>query len=258
MVTDTVRGMDLVMYEFNGDGVPGELNTDNNGTGSNVTVNPSTTTDLIAKAIGSSSAVLDTGTADDGVASVADGRPRYTPYNGRLVAETRFLANNDNDCNINAGLYSENATENSTLPASLSTGALAKGDTSTDNHFVGFIYDADATSDNWHAVFIDNGAITGLPLATLDTGIAYEDGVWYTARVELTQGGERDTGKANAKLTLRTEGPRASNTYWEGRYAGVVDNDVLLGVYIGAQAREASNAQFLSVDYMGVESSRGV
>ena len=256
MVTDTVRGMDWMMYEFNGDSAPTELHSKSNGTGSSVTVNPSTTTDLIAKAIRSSSIVLDTGTADDGKAEIADGRPRYTPDNGRLVSEVRFLANNETDCNINVGLYSENDADDSTLPASLTAGALAKGDASTDNHFVGFIYDADATSDNWHAVFIDNGAITGRPLATLDTGIPYEDGVWYAARVELTNV-DLDTDKANAKLTLRAEGPRADNSYWERRYAGVVDEDVLLGVYIGAQAREASNAQFLSVDYMCVESSRG-
>ena len=258
MAIDTVRGMDSIMYEFSGDHIPSELGPKNNGTGSGVTVGPSTTTDLITKAIRSSSVVLDTGTVDNGTGTIADGRPRYSPYNGRLVFETRLIANNDNDCNINAGLYSEQTAEDSTLPASLSTGALAKGDTSTGNHFAGFIYDADATSGNWHAVFIDNGAITARPLTTLDTGIAYEDGVWYTARVELTRGNERDIDKANAKLTLRTEGPRGNDTYWEGRYPGVVDNDVLMGMYVGAQARESSNAQFVSVDYMACEQSRGV
>ena len=255
MAIDTVRGMDEVMYEFNGDALPSELNSNSNGTGSGVAVNPSVTTDLIDKAIRSSSVVLDTGTVDNGKAEVADGRPRRSPYNGRMVVESRIIANNDNDCNINAGMYSENAADDSTLPVSLTAGALAKGDASTGNDFVGFVYDADATSDNWHAAFIDDGSITGLPLASLDTGIAYEDGVWYTARVEITQS---DTGKASAKLTLRSEGPRAYDTYWEGRYPGVVDNDVLLGMYVGAQAREVSNAQFVSVDYMCAESSRGV
>ena len=255
MAIDTVRGMDEVMYEFNGDAVPGELYSKANGAGAGVTVNPVTTTGLIAKAIRSSSLVLDTGEVDNGTASIADGRLRYTPYNGRMVVESRLIANNDNDCNINTGVFSKISSDDSTLPVSLTAGALAKGDSSTDTHFVGFVYDADATSDNWHVAFIDDGSLTGLPLASLDTGIPYQDGVWYTTRVEITQS---DTGKANAKLTLRSEGPRAHDTYWEGRYAGVVDNDMLGGMYVGAQSREATNAQFVSVDYIACASSRGV
>ena len=268
MAIDTVKGMEWNKFDFVGDTMPVELHSHVSGTAAAVAMNA--TGGLVAgKGRRATTIQLYSGTADDAVATVSHGTPRYFPYNGKACMETRFLVNaataHRGSFAMNAGLYSEPEFDDSTLAVTLSDAGLAKGDASAGQSFVGIVIDTDKDDNpgagvkfNAYAAIINNGQLTSLPLSRLLTDVNFTYDTWYSARVELTPTGNRDTGMCRATITLQTEFHPGGERFFEYWFDDVCPNTVGLTPIIGVQSRLSSRPHSMVVDCLNGGQARGV
>tara|TARA_R110000787_G_scaffold37412_4_gene95032 strand:+ start:4714 stop:5433 length:720 start_codon:yes stop_codon:yes gene_type:complete len=165
----------------------------------------------------------------------------FEAQGGATIFEARVEVDVITTVALNVGL-NDIALEGSSLPVELATLSF----TSNSSTFVGFVFDVDATNDNWHIFSVDGDADTNVAIATLNTGIAPVAGEMQTFRIEVTDQGSGKLARAVF--------------YINGKDVGTIElavaRDTLLAPYVGHENRGAA-AHVTSVDYIECESARG-
>lgn len=168
----------------------------------------------------------DTGTADNGRIALYGG-PVWDPRNGPVRVDVHALVNRDAAgdlvCAVNFGLIAGTPTD---MPAELSGTTW----TSNDDTFVGFVFDTDATNDDWHAFWVDDNSDASVPIADLRMrGRHPLDNVDFTLGLQVTIG-------ENEKLF--------ASFFHNGkpvkRFQTNVDSDQSLQLFYGVEARAAA------------------
>jgi len=189
---------------------------------------------------------LATDTTDDDMNEVATGLCFQVLDTGPLVMEARIMVETGavaTDIAITVGFNDDPTEASNTLPVELAGTTF----TSNSSTFAGFVYDIDATNDDWHVFSVDDDADTTTAIADLRvTGKAPVADTWETLRVVLFDNGTGNPSKAefyrNGKL--------------EKTLASTLDRDAVLCAHIAAENRAAA-AHNLDVDYIYVMGGRG-
>ena len=163
MATDTTKGTIRVWEEFDtdsihtcvGNGVRWLVTLDNSGT-----LAPVANSGLVAASV--------TGGADNNMNEIWYKDLSFRAQDGFMSFEARIQPTSITLGAYNIGFNDDVLDASDTLPVELS------GTTFTSNAatFIGFVYDPDATNDNWHVFMVCDDADTTVAIATLNTGIA--------------------------------------------------------------------------------------
>jgi len=242
MPRDTQKGYDIYFEDFHGDLIPDELaSTSDTGT---VTVNVGLTGN---KAVGSSILRLDnSNNTDNDMIEVDTGHTSYRVSDGHLYFEARVAPHDVSVMAVNVGFHDETTESGNSLPVELSGTTW----TSTAGEWIGFVFDADATTNNWYVFWVDDNNDTSVAIATLQSDIALADTTWYTLRCDL-----HDAGSGNqvvAEFSVQDE----NGNHWEYRNTSTIDRDAALSFHIGNELRASVDNGSLDVDYIEVGKSR--
>lgn len=182
-----------------------------------------------------------TDTTDNDMVEIG-GALQWRAQDGTLVMEARLHSTVVSNVAITVGFNDDVLEDSNTLPVELATTTF----TSNSSTFVGFVYDIDATNDNWHAFAVDDDNDTTVAIATLNTGVAPVASTYQTLRIEI-----EDTGSGNM-ATARF----FINGALECTIPSAIDRDVLLAPHIAFENRAAA-AHTVTVDYLNVFKDRG-
>jgi hypothetical protein len=239
---DMNYGMDEVHYGFHGDLIPDELaTTSDTGT---ITCNVG----LSGGAAGRASILrLDnSNNTDNDMAEVDFGALNYQVQDGQMYMAARVLLERT-VCAVNVGFNDETTESSNTLPAELS-GTTWTSNAST---WVGFVYDSDATNDNWHIFWVDGDSDTSVAIATLNSGIAVAAGVFYYLFVQLFDNGSGNKAKAQFHISDGTN----TFDYRTGTGVETITRSTALVPHIGVENRSATGA-YLDIDDIWAGKSR--
>jgi len=183
-------------------------------------------------------------TDDDDDIDVAMGIEWYGQYNAAM--EVRFRIDDVDMTAINIG-FSDATGESTDLIAMMYSGVTL---TSTATDFVGFLHDADASTDKLYAVSV-NGATDG---AVIDSGITTDsDSILMTVRVELIDTGSTTNAAFYANNTGREIDPQVD---FIGSELAAVGRTTALCPYIALINHGESAANTMDVDYIKVWQDR--
>jgi hypothetical protein len=242
MPRDTNNGYEVYFEDFFGDLIPDELATSNDS--GTITVNVGLTGN---KAVGSSILRLDNSNdGDNEMCEVDTGHTSYRVSDGHLYFEARVSPHDVSVMAVNVGFHDETTESGNSLPVELS------GTTWTSNagDWIGFVFDADATTNNWHAFWVDDSNDTSVAIGTLQSDVALADTTWYTLRLDLYDAGSGNQVVAEWKVQ------DANGNHWEYRNSSTIDRDAALSFHIGNELRGAVDNGSLDVDYIEVGKSR--
>jgi hypothetical protein len=220
--TDTTRGSVILFDDFLGDLVLDEYITtvDTGGT-------------ILPSGVDGQLKLL-TDTTDNDTTQLATGL-NWEVQNGQLIFEARVQIDVITTAGIFLGLSDATTETSPNMPFTLATTTF----TSTATTAIGFIFDIDATTDNWHYNWVDDDADSSVAIATLNMGVAPVAATWETFRIVLT-----DQGSGNQA---------AAEFYRNGdlvaKHTSTIDRDALLTPYVGVSNRGAA-AHILSLDYL--------
>lgn len=236
MPTDTSKGVITVFDEFNidhigtsaGDGIQWLVSLDNSGT-----LAPVASAELQAASV--------TGTTNDNMNDFYYRDLSYRAQDGFMSWEVRLDLASIVDVAVNVGFNDDVNDASGTLPVELS------GTTFTSNAgtYVGFVYDTDATNDNWHVFMVDDNNDTTVPIACLNTGIAPVANTPQTLKIVVD-----DNGACNQTRTA---------FYIDGlevlTMVSSIDRDVLMTPGFAHETR-ACSAKTVNLHYVEAMKSR--
>ncbi len=234
MPSDGPRGLIRMMEEWDtdnigcaGNGVRWLITADNSGT-----LAVSDSSELQAASV--------TGTAVNNMNEIGH-RLTWDAQAGYMSVEMRVDLATITNTAMNIGFNDEVAEGAATLPVELS------GTTFTSNAvtFVGFVFDTDATNDNWHVFMVDDNADTAVPIACLNTGIAPVANTPQTFKVVVTDQG----CGIQTRTSFWVDGLEVYNM------VSSIDRDVLLTPYFASENR-ACGAITTNIHYIYTEKSR--
>ena len=240
MARDTTKGMDVVIYDFNGDLIPDEL-ASSSDTGT-LTVNVG----LSGGKAGTAS-ILRVDCSNDGdneMAEVDFGALYYRVQDGRMYMEARVSLQALVGA-VNIGFNDDTLEASNTLPMELS-GTTWTSNAST---WIGFVFDSDATTDRWTAMWVDDDSDSTVAIATLISTPTVAASTWYTLRVDL-----QDAGSGNQAICNFSIADEDGNA-WEYRASSTIDRDVALVPHIGVENR-TTTGNYVDIDYIEAGKSR--
>jgi hypothetical protein len=240
MAIDTSRGMDVYFEDFHGDLIPDELATSSDS--GTVTTNVG----LSGGQAGAASILrLDnSNNGDNEMAEVDLGALLYRVQDGRMYMEARVSIERTTAA-ATVGFNDDTLEGSNTLPAELSTTTF----TSNAGTWIGFLFDSDATTDNWHVFWVDDDNDSTVAIATLQTDIAVASDTWYTLKVDL-----QDAGSGNQAICNFSVDDENGNS-WEYRATSTIDRDVAMVPHIAVENRTTTGA-FIDIDYIEAGKSR--
>lgn len=168
------------------------------------------------------------------------------PQHGFMYMEVRCQIDAITTVAVNIGFNDDALEDSNTLPVELS------GTTFTSNAatFVGFVFDTDATNDDWHAFWVDDDNDTSTAIASLRyTGVAWKAAAYWTFRVELQDQGSGNPLRAVLSIT------NDSGTMFQKTVTTNLDRDASLTPYVAQEGRATVN-RTLTVDYIAFGGSR--
>ncbi len=235
MATDTTKGTIRFMEEWL---------TDNIHTGAANGVTWIVTTDGGTAFAVNDSAELQaqsvTGTCDNDMNEIGH-RLVWRAQDGSMSMEARLDLAAITAQAVTIGFNDDVSECSDTLPVELS------GTTFTSNAgtFIGFVFDIDATNDNWHVFMVDDDADTNVAIACLNTGIAPVADTPQTFKVTVYDQEACNQTRAD---------------FWiDGvlvyEMASAIDRDVLLTPHIAHETR-AGCGQTMNVHYIETKKSR--
>lgn len=236
MATDTSKGIITVFDEFNidhigtsgGDGIQWLVTLDNSGT-----LAPVASAELQAASV--------TGTANNNLNDFYYRDLSFRAQDGFMSWEMRLDLAGITNVAINVGFNDDVNDASDSLPVELS------GTTFTSNAgtFVGFVFDTDATNDNWHVFMVDDNNDTSVPIACLNTGIAPVANIPQTFKIVV-----EDNGACNQTRT---------SFYIDGlevyTMVSSIDRDILMSPGFGHENR-ACGATTVNLHYVEAKKSR--
>lgn len=187
-----------------------------------------------------------TAATDDHMTELAHNKLMWRVQDGVLGMEARLKVDDIANVALNVGFNDDELDDSNTLPTELS------GTTWTSNAttFVGFVFDTDATNDDWHAFWVDDDSDSSTPIADLRfNGVSWKAAAYWTFRVELQDRGAGN--QARAVLSIVDD----SGRLYQKVLSSTVDRDALLTPHVGLENRSASAHQ-IDVDYIKVWASR--
>lgn len=235
---------DRVLFDdFDGDTLNTFLWTGTASTGGTVEI-PATIT-----ATDISCAVLTTDATNGDAAQLASGGTtaagQWRVQDGTLTFEARVNL----DVVTTVGLFigfSDTNTETDIIPMTLSGTTF----TTTATTAIGFLFDTDATNDDWHAMWVDDDTDASATIAQLRfNNVAPVAATFYTYRLELHDRGAGNGALANFTI-INNNGVGYSKTFNTS-----IDRDALLVPYIGHENHTAT-AHVTRVDYVKVTGGR--
>lgn len=230
---DTQFSMDEVFYDFQGDLIPDELASTND-------------TGTITTGITGGASVLRLDNSNDGdneMAEVDFGALYYQAQNGRMYLEARVKLERTT-CAVNVGFNDETTESSNTLPVELS-GTTWTSNAST---WIGFVFDSDATNDNWHVFWVDDDNDTSVAIATLNSGIAVAADTWYTLRVDVWDNGSGNPAVAEFFISDGTNS-------FHYRNDSTIDRDASLTPHLAVENRTTTGA-YLDIDLIAAGQTR--
>ena len=248
MPNDTNTGYDLFDYEFHGDLIPDELTAAGDSGAETVNVG------LSGNKAGRASILrLAPGNADDSMSEVSLGALYYQAQDGHMWFEARVSMLDVSVSAMTMGFNDDALEDTDTLPVELATTTF----TSRASTFIGFVFDADATNDNWHIFWVDDDNDTSVAIADLNTGIAAADTTWAHLRVDVFDRGSGAQAGALFKVQQGTSEFQFDTRVVLGKSAssGTIDRDVAMVPHIGIEGRSGA-ALNLDIDYMRGGKSR--
>ena len=244
MPKDTMRAYDVYFEDFHGDLIPDELATSNDNSGTTV-VNVG----LSGNKAGVASIIrLDNaGEGDNNFIELDLGATSYRVQEGHIWMEVRLAPHDVSVMAMNVGFNDETTEGGDTLPVELSGTTWTTGATT----WIGFVFDADATTDNWAAFWVDDDNDTSVAIGTLMSTIALADETWYTLRLDLHDAGSGNNAIAEWQITDE------NGNRWNYRNTSTIDRDAALVPHIGNELRAAANNGSVDIDYIEVGRTRG-
>lgn len=236
MATDTTKGTIRVMQEFDQDNIhTGSAN----GVSWHVTLDNSGTLAPVASAELQAASV--TGGADNNMNELAYEYLSWRAQDGFMSAELRVDMTSITLAAVSFGFNDDVLEDSNTLPVELC------GTTFTSNAgtFIGFIYDPDATNDNWHAFMVDDCNDTTMAIACLNTGVAPVADTANTLKVVVYDQGACNQTRAEFYIDGKLEVEMAS----------AIDRDILMTPHFGHENRVGCAAT-ANLHYIEVKKSR--
>ncbi len=207
------------------------ISADNDGT---VIIN---TTQVVGGAV-----EILTGTTDDNMSEIGGGL-QWRVQDGTLVLEMRAKVSAITTIAMNFCLNDDINEDSNTLPFELNGTTLTTNAATS----IGFLFDTEATNDNFHFAWVDDDADGTLT----DTGVAPVADTYYNMVIALYDAGSGNQVRCEAKLT--SEADESAN--WRGAFTATIDRDVLLTWYAAGESR-ANAARTISLDRYDIEMSR--
>lgn len=168
------------------------------------------------------------------------------PQHGSLYMEVRCQIDDIANIAANIGFNDDALEDSNTLPVELSTTTF----TANAAEFIGLVFDVDATNDDWHVIWVDDGSVATNAIANLRmNGASWKAASYWTFRVEL-----QDTGSGNgvrAVFSVTTD----AGVQYQKVFNTTLDRDASLTPYVGFETRSAS-AHNLTIDYIEFGGSR--
>ena len=168
------------------------------------------------------------------------------PSNGFMYMEVSHQIDVLTTVAANIGFNDDALEDSNTLPVELSTTTF----TSNSSTFVGFVFDTDATNDDWHAFWVNGDADTSTAIATLRfSGAAWKAAAYWTMRVEL-----QDTGSGNplrAVLSITTD----AGLMYQKTFATNLTRGTALTPYVAVEGRATATRNH-TIDYIRFGGSR--
>lgn len=186
---------------------------------------------------------------DNDMMELAHHMVTWSAQHGELYGEWRVKVSVGAiaDVALNVGFNDDALEDSNTLPVELSTTTF----TSNAASFVGVVFDADATNDDFHAFAVDDDADISKAIADLRfSGIAPVLDEWFGVAIRIT-----DAGSGNRAIVEINVCEESTGRYAQKRFTDVIDRDVLLTPYFGVENR-AGTAHTAEVDYIYVRQSR--
>lgn len=190
-----------------------------------------------------------TDTTDDDMMEIAYHLLTWSVQHGELYMEARVKVSVGAVASVavNVGFNDDVLDDSNTLPIELS------GTTFTANaaEWVGVVFDADATNDDFHVAYIDDTALPTESTANLRmTGVAPVLDEWFGVAIRLT-----DAGSGNRAIAEISVAEESTGKYAQKRLTATIDRDALLTPHIGFENR-AGVAHTLEIDYIYCRQSR--
>ena len=234
MPTDTSKGYVVFFDDFLGDLIDDAYGTTADGSATVAIPTPDT-------AVVDGFVRLTTHNSDNNMAEIAHSLS-YRAQDGIMSFEARVKMSAITTTAMSIGFNDDQLEASNTLPVELS------GTTFTSNAatFVGFVFDTDATNDNWHAFAVDDCTDTTTPIACLNTGVAPVADTYQTLKVVVHDRGA--CYMAYAEFFINCE--------LQASIENAIDRDATLVPHIAAEARAACASRNHDVDYIEVMKSR--
>lgn len=235
MSVDSPRGKVCLFDDFLGDTLATDLYVGTASTGGTVAIT-STVVD----------GVVDLTTdATDGDAAQLAGNAQWRVQDGSLRLEARVQTDVVTTLAQFIG-FTDATSETDTIPMTLSGTTF----TTTATTAVGFLFDTEATNDNWHAMWVDDDVDSSEAIADLRfSGVAPVAATYYTYIVELQDRGSGLGARAVFSI-IDNNGKMYQKTFTTN-----IDRDAALVPYIGHENHGAA-AHVTRVDYWDVSKSR--
>jgi len=235
MATDTTKGFIRMHEEWEHDnintsaanGVRWLITADNSGTFA-----VSDSAELQAASV--------TGAADNNMNEIAH-RLVWRAQDGMMSMEARVDLTDITTTAVNIGFNHAVGAACNTLPVELSGTTF----TSNASTFVGFVFDTDATNDNWHAFMVDDCADTTVAIACLNTGIAPVNNEPQTFKVVVYD--QQACNQTRADFLI--------DGVIQLTMTSAIDRDVLLTPHIASENR-ACSARTMNVHYVTTVKTR--
>ena len=243
MPKDTMKAYDVYFEDFHGDLIPDELATSSDS--GTITTNVG----LSGNKAGVASILrLDNSNNGDNEMSEGDlGATSYRVQEGHVYMEVRLACQDVSVMAVNVGFSDDTLEGGNTFPVELSGTTW----TTTATTWIGFAFDADATTDNWAAMWVDDDTDRSVAIGTLRADVALADETWDTLRLDL-----HDAGAGNqviAEWNVKDE----NGNEWNYRNTSTIDRDAALVPHIGNELRAAANNGIVDIDYIEVGRTRG-
>ena len=190
-----------------------------------------------------------TDATDDDMCEISHRALAWSVQNGDLLMRTRVRVSSGTIASIalTVGFNDDQLEDSNTLPVELATTTF----TSNASTFIGVVYDADATNQDFHAFWVDDDADTTQAIGNLRfTGIAPVANKWFGVEVLLS-----DAGSGNGVEAVITVSEESTGAQAEKRFHATVDRDALLVPHIAFENR-AGSAHQVDIDNIYVRMSR--
>lgn len=189
-----------------------------------------------------------TDTTDDDMIEMAMEAFIARAQDGPIICESRFMVTAVTTVAMNFGLNDDALEDSNTLPMELATTTF----TSNASEWVGFVYDIDATNDDWHAFWVDDDSDASEPIANLRfTGFAPVASQMDVLRLEVT---DRGAGSQCQTRWHAQTGATQPATYVKATNSGItaagtIDRDAYFTPHLGMENRAVA-AHTFTVDYV--------